>query len=215
VRTIEPLSVKIWFTTTRTLMSDKARTSDDLIFGLGSGSKSFYKRPIATAYEFYLSGPVTEANDYTEWFDIMRNATPDDDLNIRINSRGGDVATAIQFIRVMAECLGQITCSIEGDCMSAATMIFLAGDRFEITPHSLFMVHNYSGGTIGKGGEMFDQIVFERDWSAKLLKQVYTGFLTKKEIKSLLDGKDIWLDYEEVAKRVSELAVARKTAKPQ
>lgn len=183
--------------------------NEDMLLGLGSLSKNMYKRPIATHYEFYLSGEVSAPEDYTEWFDIMRNANPGDEINIRINSRGGQVSSAIQFIRVMAECHGEITCSIEGDCMSAATMIFLAGDRFEITPHSLFMVHNYSGGTLGKGGEMYDQIAFERTWSEKLLRSIYSGFLSKKEIKSLLDGKDIWLNYEEVAERVSKLATLR------
>lgn len=161
-----------------------------------------YARARGTDYELYLSGPVDEPEKYTEWFNLMRNAQPDDTILIRINSRGGYTATAVQFARVMSECPAEIVCSIEGDCMSAATMIFLAGDKFEITPFSSFMVHNYSGGSEGKGGEMYDQIVFEREWSSRFLNSVYKDFLTKKEIESLLDGKDIWLHYDDVANRV-------------
>lgn len=161
-----------------------------------------YAQPHGTAYEMYLSGPVEAPEKYTEWFNLMRNASPEDSIKLRINSRGGYTATAVQFARVMSECQAEVTTSIEGDCMSAATMIFLAGDRYEITPYSSYMVHNYSGGSEGKGGEMYDQIVFEREWSSRFLKSVYKDFLTKKEIKSLLDGKDIWLHYEDVAERV-------------
>ena len=35
------------------------------------------------------------------------------------------------------------------------------------------------------------------------MTDVYKDFLSKKEIASLLDGKDIWLHYEDVAKRVT------------
>lgn len=184
---------------------------------LNPAALPIYSRQYSTTYDFYLSGPITDAEDYTEWFDTIRNTGPDDFVYIRINSRGGYLSTAIQFSRVMAEAAATIVCSIEGDCMSAATMIFLAGDRFEITPHSSFMLHNYSGGSEGKGGEMYDQIVFEREWSTKFLHNVYEGFLSKKEINILLDGKDIWLHYEDVATRVQarEAAKLAKQAKQQ
>jgi len=88
--------------------------------------------------------------------------------------------------------------------MSAATMVFLCADKFEVTPHSVFMFHNYSGGTIGKGGEMIDQLQHERKWSERLMREIYSGFLTQEEIKSMLDNKDFWMDGEEVVKRLSD-----------
>ena len=84
--------------------------------------------------------------------------------------------------------------------MSAATMIFLCADQFEISEHSMFMFHNYSGIAIGKGGEMYDNIVHERKWSEKILRRTYENFLTEDEIKSILDNKDIWMEGDEVIK---------------
>jgi hypothetical protein len=86
--------------------------------------------------------------------------------------------------------------------MSAATMIFMCGDTYEVSEHSMFMFHNYSSATFGKGGEMFDNIIHERKWSDHLLNRVYDGFLEKDEIASLLANKDIWMDGEEVLKRL-------------
>ena len=64
------------------------------------------------------------------------------------------------------------------------------------------MFHNYSGGTFGKGGEMYDQLVNERKWSENIIRKVYEGFLTEPEIRSILDNKDIWMEGKEVMKRL-------------
>jgi ATP-dependent protease ClpP protease subunit len=153
-------------------------------------------------YEFYLSGDIKAPEFYVEWFTLIRNADERDQIKIYINSPGGDLHTAIQFLRVLSETQAEITTSVEGACMSAATIIFLCGDIKEVTPFSMFMFHNYSGGSIGKGNEMYDQAIFERNWSLDLFTQIYTGFLTDTEIETMLDGKDVWLTSEKVLERL-------------
>lgn len=168
-----------------------------------------FRKTVSSTHEFYLSGYIDEPQEYIEWFDTIRNATANDTVRIYINSPGGATDTAIQFMRVLSETDATVVCSVEGSCMSAATMIFLCAQEFEITPHSLFMFHNYSGGIFGKGGEIFDQAVFEREWSSRFLTHIYKDFLTDAEIRSLLDNKDIWLHSEEVLQRCKNLAKAR------
>lgn len=169
-----------------------------------------YRKSLASMHEFYLSGYLEEPSEYIEWFDTIRNASESDIVKIYINSRGGDVDTALQFMRVLGETDATVICSVEGSCMSAATMIFLCADVFEITPFSLFMFHNYSGGIFGKGGEIYDQAVFERTWSRSFLSHIYQNFLTTQEIESLLANRDIWLDSEEVEQRCVLLMKARQ-----
>jgi ATP-dependent protease ClpP protease subunit len=115
------------------------------------------------------------------------------------------------LVRAMQESSATIVCSVEGICMSAATLIFLTADQFELSDHTMFMFHNYSSGTIGKGGEMYDQITHFRAWSEKLFASFYKDFLTDAEIKSMLDNKDIWLDAEEVAKRLANRIKSQET----
>lgn len=162
----------------------------------------------AHTYEFYISGQIESPDNYIEWFNIIRHARENDTIKIYINSYGGDMFTGIQFMRVLAETEALVICSVEGACMSAATMIFLCADQFEVTPHSMFMFHNYSGGTFGKGGEMYGQIQHERKWSERLLNEIYDSFLTPTEIKSLLDNKDMWMDVDEVITRMTARAKA-------
>lgn len=162
----------------------------------------FPPKSVAEVHEFYLTGEITTADDYIEWFDAIRHAKETDLVKIYINSYGGDLFTAIQFMRVLADTDATVIASVEGACMSAATMIFMCADSYEVTPHSIFMFHNYSGGTIGKGGEMIDQLQHERKWSERLLKEIYQDFMSEEEIESMLSNKDLWMDGEEVVKRI-------------
>ena len=173
---------------------------------LDSGKNSGYLIPsksTASIHEFNLSGEIEEPDQYIEWFDTIRHARETDQVKIYINSGGGDLYTAIQFMRVLYDTNAEVTCSVEGACMSAATMIFMCADVFEVTPHSTFMFHNYSGGTFGKGGEMIDQLQHERKWSARLMNEIYADFLTEAEITQILENRDIWMDGEEVVERMN------------
>jgi ATP-dependent protease ClpP protease subunit len=175
-------------------------------FEIPSPKQKYFAQPIATVVNLYLCGEIKAAEEYVEWFQLLRAAGENDVICIRINSEGGDLFSALQLCRAMQESQATIVASVEGICMSAATLIFLSADRFELSDHTMFMFHNYSSGTIGKGGEMYDQITHFRAWSDKLFNSFYKDFLTSDEIKSMLDNKDIWLDAEEVAKRLKARA---------
>lgn len=172
----------------------------------------FPTKPVAQLHEFYLTGEITSADDYVEWFDAIRHANETDIVKIYINSYGGDLFTAIQFMRVLADTEATVIASVEGACMSAATMIFMCADNFEVTPHSIFMFHNYSGGTIGKGGEMIDQLQHERKWSERLLKEIYQDFMSEEEVEAMLSNKDLWMDGEEVVKRIQAKVLKQQAA---
>ena len=174
----------------------------DLLKPPTSQNQRFTTKHAVHIHEFYLSAEIESPEDYIEWFDTIRSAGPNDVLKFYINSPGGDLFTAIQFMRVLHETEANIIVSVEGACMSAATLIFLCGESFEVSEHSMFMFHNYSSGVQGKGGEMYDRLAHEKVWSEKLLRDVYSDFLTEQEITSVLDNKDIWMDGEEVIKRL-------------
>ena len=190
-------------------MKTKSSILDPKLFESNKFANNFTK-PVAHVHEFYLSGPIQDAEEYIEWFDVIRNASATDTVRIYINSPGGDLFTTLQFLRVMSETQASVVCSVEGACMSAATMIFLHAHSQEVTPHSLFMFHNYSAGTFGKGGEMYDQLQFERTWSENFMTAVYEDFLTREEIQSMLNNKDIWMGSDEVVKRLEAMQTKRE-----
>ena len=187
------------------MMTTKKNKKLDLMELFGKNIKQderIFNKQIINVHEFYLSGEIESSEEYIQWFDTIRHAGENDVIKMYVNSPGGDVFTAIQFMRALNETSATVVMSVEGICASAATMILLCGETFEISEHSMFMFHNYSSGTFGKGGEMYDQLQHERKWSEKLLRDIYKDFLTEVEITSLLDNKDIWMDGEEVVKRL-------------
>lgn len=175
-----------------------------------SQSSDMLVAPLSRLYSLYLSGPLLSPDKYINWFNTIRNAGETDYIRIHINCRGGEASSALQFMRVIAESEATVIASVEGDCMSAATMILLSADQVEISPHSLFMFHNYSGGIEGKGGEMFAQITHLQKWSEDLMRDVYKNFLTEAEITNILANKDIWMNASDVITRIEKRIKAVK-----
>lgn len=178
----------------------------DELIGMGQKNKTiFSNKSLVQQHDLYLTGEIGPADQYTDWFELLRNASKSDIIRIHINSYGGDLFTAVQLMRCITESEGNIIASVEGACMSAATMVFLQADTFEVSEHSAFMFHNYSGISIGKGGEMFAQVSFEKKLFDKLMNKVYSEFLSENEIKDILEGRDLWLDGDEVITRLKSM----------
>ncbi len=172
-----------------------------------------YQRPVANVYDFYLTGVIGDAEKYQDWNQVLRTATENDGVVIHINSNGGEIFTAIQLMRAMGDSNATICASVEGMCMSAATLIFLCADVVEVSEHSHFMLHTYSSGNWGKGSDQLQGVLADDKWARHLFNQVYKGFLKPIEIKELIDGKDFWMNPSEVNKRLAARNNAVKKTK--
>ena len=62
-------------------------------------------------------------------------------INIKINSLGGDVYTALAIHNALKALPGQKNVIIEGIAASAASVIAMAGDTIKVYPGSLMMIH--------------------------------------------------------------------------
>ena len=163
-----------------------------------------YQRPVANIYDLYLTGAIGDAKDYQDWNQMMRSATENDVVYIHINSNGGEIFTAIQLMRTMQETQATVIASVEGMCMSAATLLFLTADVCEVSEHSHFMFHTYSSGNWGKGSEQLANVMADDKWARHLFNTVYKGFLDPKEMESMIDGKDLWMNPAEGGKRLKK-----------
>jgi ATP-dependent protease ClpP protease subunit len=189
----------------------KPTVDKNLLNILGANTCPMYSgKALATLHSIYISGDIQSPENYTDAFELIRQCGENDIVKIHINSHGGDLFTAVQFMRVLKEAECSIACSVEGACMSAATLIFLAADQFEISDHSAFMFHNYSTRMAGKGGELYDSITFDRKWSEDMLKTEYEGLLTEDEIYSVLNNKDLWFSADEMGERLEGFVELKK-----
>lgn len=166
--------------------------------------------PVSWRHTFYL-GPVDDPESYIEWFEIIRNAGPQDEIIFNINSVGGVYYTAVQLRRAIMETQATITCNIEGECHSAASLIYLCADNFSVSEGSNMLLHDYSGFVRGKGSDMVKQIQHEKVMIDSFIASVYKDFLSDEEIKRVLSGEDMWLDSEEIIRRTENMIHIRES----
>ena len=166
--------------------------------------RGVFNRPTGQILDFYLNSTIGSPEEYAEWNQILRSSGEQDVVYLHINCYGGQALTAVQLMRAISESRATVVASVEGACMSAATFLFLMADVCEISDHSIFMFHNFSGGTIGKGNEMMAQVHHNDKWARNLMESIYKDFFTQDEIDSILEGKDYWLSPDEVTERLQK-----------
>lgn len=89
-------------------------------------------------WKFDAGDPGVSVEDITN----VLNELPDDDITIRINSRGGEVGTALAIYNRLLNHSGKTTTIVDGYAFSSAGWIAQAGDVKNIATGGIFMIHN-------------------------------------------------------------------------
>ena len=160
------------------------------------------KEMTSTLYEYYLVDDIGEASDYIELCDVLRSASPNDEILIRINSGGGSLATANMVVNAIRESQAHVHGFIESTCASAATLIYLACHSYSLSEDADMMIHTSSSLYGGKEHEQHSYVTFSRKKIHKMVRDRYAGFLTEKEIENVLNGQDYYFDSDEIAERL-------------
>lgn len=150
----------------------------------------------------YLTDAISEPSCYNELCHALRAASSAETFTLVINNGGGYIDSAMLIIDAIKHSKAKTIASISGTVASAATIITLSCDEVVIADHTAFMVHNYSGGVIGKGHEMKAHQEFVDKNLNESFKSFYKDFLTEDEIEDVIDGKDLWMNKYEVEARL-------------
>jgi len=129
--------------------------------------------------------------------DDLAKAGKNCNVNLRINSAGGDVFEGIAIYNSLKKHNGSINVEIEGLAASMASIVMLAGDTITASENSLIMVHNPSVGIQGeskdltKKAELLDKI-------KEQMVNIYSS-KTGMDEKSVIDMMDseTWLTASE------------------
>lgn len=78
-------------------------------------------------------------------------------VNLRINSPGGDVMAARAMAQAMREYDGEITAHVDGLAASAASIIAVSADKAVMAPGSLMMIHRAWTMIAGNAEDMLSQ----------------------------------------------------------
>jgi ATP-dependent protease ClpP protease subunit len=194
-------------TTVEPIMTNKTKKDDDEIKPYTHYEENVSRR----VHHYYLSSAIREPDLYIDMVHKIQTASSDEMIYIHLNTPGGHLDTGVQIINAMQATRAHVTVSIEGNCHSLGTLIFLAADEFVVHDNCLMMFHNFSGGTYGKGNEQQSQIEAQIKWFNTLAKKLYVPFLSLTEFDRVVRGEDIWLQSEDIRTRLNKMVKSEKT----
>ena len=152
-----------------------------------------------------------EISDETWWGDEVTpqmfrselNAA-EGDIDLWINSPGGDCYAAAQIYNMLMEYKGNVNVKIDGIAASAASVVAMAGSTVEISPLGMLMIHNPMTVSIGDTHEMERTITFLAEIKESIINayELKTG-LSRAKISRLMDA-ETWMN----AKKAVELGFA-------
>ena len=152
-----------------------------------------------------------EISDETWWGDEITpqmfrselNAA-EGDIDLWINSPGGDCYAAAQIYNMLMEYKGNVTVKIDGIAASAASVVAMAGSTVEMSPVATIMIHNPMTVSIGDTHEMERTITFLAEIKESIINayEIKTG-LSRAKISRLMDA-ETWMN----AKKAVELGFA-------
>lgn len=105
-----------------------------------------------------LEGPIDSDNFWGD--EITPQMFRDDledgdgDVTVWINSPGGNVFAAAEIYTMLREYAGKVTVKIASIAASAASVVAMAGDRVQMSPTALLMIHDPSTIAMGNTRDM-------------------------------------------------------------
>lgn len=161
----------------------------------------FTQQQVSNVFHLYISGSIGEPENYTEIFQVLRCAGPNDVVNLYLNTPGGYFNTSVQFRAALLGTQATTIAHLEGECFSGGSIIALSCDDLVLHNHSILMLHTYSGGSWGKSPDLLRSVSFQDGWIKEAMQDTYENFLNAEEMQKLFNGKDIWLKKGEIEER--------------
>jgi ATP-dependent protease ClpP protease subunit len=145
-------------------------------------------------YKADLFGPIHSPAQFSQIVTVLEAMKEEDELVLYLSSPGGSLDAVDSLIHAMQKTEGNVHVIATGDCSSAATLVLLSADSFELSEGFESTIHC---GSLGYGGN-FNEVTISAPFQLKrmeaYLRRHYEFFLEEDEINSLLKGQDILLD---------------------
>lgn len=120
-----------------------------------------------------------------------------DDVHIRLNSYGGSCNAATRMFDDIRAYPGSVKITVSGTAASAATVICMAADRLEMTPGSLFMIHDPSTVAYGNERDMDEAKAVLRACKESILNMYGTRIRISRNDAADMMTATTWMDANE------------------
>ena len=117
-----------------------------------------------------------------------------DDVHIRLNSYGGSCNAATRMFDDIRAYPGNVRITVSGTAASAATVLSMAADKLEMTPGSLWMIHDPSIVAWGNERGLMDSINLLRACKESILNVYCERCRRRREDIADMMTATTWLD---------------------
>jgi ATP-dependent protease ClpP protease subunit len=153
-------------------------------------------------YGFIGSWKDTDSKRFIS--DFKKLETAHNQINVRINSGGGDVFEGITIYNALKNSNATIHIYIDGVAASMASVIALAGSKIFMSRYAQLMIHRVSGSANGDADKLRETASL-MDELEKSLLDIYSGRtgIEKDTIQNtwMQRGKDTWFNATEATKQ--------------
>jgi len=145
---------------------------------------------------------IGEYEHFIEDLETLYDAQEGDTIEIIINCCGGNYYAVIPYVDAIRSSKAHVHGVITNICASGGTMIALACHSLEVRDHISFLVHQPSGGMSGTSQEIHVSVEHDREKDEMFYKDIYSGFMSESEIESVLHGRSVVFNADQVRERL-------------
>ncbi|HHX59783.1 MAG TPA: Clp protease ClpP [Epulopiscium sp.] len=168
---------------------------------------SLYQNAENKTADIYIYGDITswpwyedEVSSYTLAKELQSLGEDIENINIYINSYGGEVKEGLAIYNALKRSNAKITTYADGFACSIASVIFSAGDERKMSNTSLLMIHNAWTYTSGNASELKKQAEdLEIITQASINAYMNNVNITEEEVKEMMDD-ETWISGEDAVK---------------
>ena len=155
----------------------------------------------ASAKDYYmdLGLSIEDENSYVPHIKILKAATQDDTVHIRLANFGGNIWVGAILFNAIELSQAHVVMDVEAPSFSMGAMLACAGDEINVQPYSWLMYHAGSSILMGKTSDSVAMLNAANRLSRKMMQQcTKLGILTESQITEIENGRDIYVFPEDI-----------------
>lgn len=187
----------------KSFMNKGSKEDDQIKFEPFSQWVGHYSQTLSyTAHRFFIDKGIESPDEYRDVVQCLLSAQEGEIVELVISSYGGVLESALNIVSAIRESSAVVRAIITGSCHSAASVIALACDEVVVFDFANMLCHSATFGSFGKTTEIVSHVKFLEKYLEDVAMDVYKDFLSEKEIKEMLNGKDFWFDANQIRERL-------------
>ncbi len=159
--------------------------------------------------DIYIFDDIGDPIEYVDAIHLLRNHDVTKNINVWINTMGGDLYSTISLVNAIRQ-REMVTTIIDGAAYSAGSFIALASGRVGVQPHSSMLCHIMTTGEMGKASDMKGSLDYDINHYGCFASDIYRGFLSESEIKRMMSGEEFYFNDQEILERLNKRNNGRK-----